>query len=151
MARTIERNNTCCLCGKTKEQVRKLIVGLHGAVCSECVELCNEIIDSGPAGEPREVEVKKKSAPLLNEVPKPKQIVEILDQYVIGQSDAKRALSVAVYNHYKRIGGAQDSDVELQEEQHPAHRGLRERGKRFLRKRSPGCSTSRSLSPTRPR
>ncbi|HQU18671.1 MAG TPA: ATP-dependent Clp protease ATP-binding subunit ClpX [Fimbriimonadaceae bacterium] len=114
MARTIERNNTCCLCGKTKEQVRKLIVGLHGAVCSECVELCNEIIDSGPAGEPREVEVKKKSAPLLNEVPKPKTIVEILDQYVIGQSDAKRALSVAVYNHYKRIGGAQDSDVELQ-------------------------------------
>ncbi len=120
MARTLERRDQCCLCGKSKEQVKKLIVGLHGAVCSDCIDLCNDIlsneIDRGTIGAPaaavasaaRHAGIKKSE-----DVPKPKDIVEFLDGYVIGQTAAKRALSVAVYNHYKRINDDSD-DVELQ-------------------------------------
>ncbi len=124
MARTSERRDQCCLCGKTKEQVKKLIVGLHGAVCSDCIDLCNDILqhenggvpapqrdrDQGPAAPTRP------PVPELTrlELPKPKQIVEFLDNYVIGQESAKRALSVAVYNHYKRVNEIDtDVDVEL--------------------------------------
>jgi ATP-dependent Clp protease ATP-binding subunit ClpX len=117
MSRTSERRDVCCLCGKTKEQVRKLIVGLHGAVCSDCIDLCNDILVS---------EGEKKQAPLAERatvraassfskgVPKPKEIVQFLDQYVIGQGNAKRALSVAVYNHYKRVTDRPIGGVELQ-------------------------------------
>ncbi|MBL8067863.1 MAG: ATP-dependent Clp protease ATP-binding subunit ClpX [Armatimonadetes bacterium] len=120
MAKTEERRDRCCLCGKKKEQVPKLIVGLHGAVCTDCVELCKEILGSDTSRRP---ELAPTAANLTtstgfsgksSDLPKPKEIVEFLDGYVIGQEHAKRALAVAVYNHYKRIGNrGTDSDVEL--------------------------------------
>jgi ATP-dependent Clp protease ATP-binding subunit ClpX len=126
MAKPDERRDRCCLCGKGKEQVPKLIVGLHGAVCSDCVDLCNDILQN-EGGSPREGvrgiasegQAKPKAAgpaPGLNpaKLPKPKEIVGFLDQYVIGQDLAKRALSVAVYNHYKRIQDKDPEGVELQ-------------------------------------
>ncbi len=117
MARTLERRDTCCLCGKTKEQVKKLIVGLHGAVCSDCVDLCNDILhnDQERGTIPATSRIPKKhQSHYTGEVPKPKDIVAFLDGYVIGQPHAKRALSVAVYNHYKRIRDDSNDDVELQ-------------------------------------
>lgn len=114
----------CCLCGKTKDQVLKLIVGLNGAVCADCVELCSDILNNdgtSPARhgvvvkEPSLDRLKPKVEPAAEQrVPKPKEIVQHLDQYVIGQTTAKKALSVAVYNHYKRIRSPKDGDVELQ-------------------------------------
>lgn len=96
----------CSFCGKLQEQVKKLVAGPGVYICDECIELCNEIIEE-EFSEDVEVELK--------EVPKPKEIRGILDQYVIGQDEAKKALSVAVYNHYKRINlGAKMGDVELQ-------------------------------------
>jgi ATP-dependent Clp protease ATP-binding subunit ClpX len=94
----------CALCGKPREQVKKLILGRHGAVCTECVSLCNEIIKGDGKAEV--------APPQIERVPKPKEIYRALSEYVIGQDRAKRILSVAVYNHYKRIGAAA-SDVEL--------------------------------------
>jgi ATP-dependent Clp protease ATP-binding subunit ClpX len=115
MAKAFERRDQCCLCGKTKEQVRKLIVGLHGAVCSDCIDLCNDILTNDgerPSKEP--ATVAKPSAVITGgRVPKPREIVAYLDNYVIGQELAKRSLAVAVYNHYKRTNDKQD-DVELQ-------------------------------------
>jgi ATP-dependent Clp protease ATP-binding subunit ClpX len=126
MAKPDERRDRCCLCGKGKEQVPKLIVGLHGAVCSDCVDLCNDILQN-EGGTPREgtkgvasdqaVKPKTASAPsglTPTKLPKPKEIVGFLDQYVIGQDLAKRALSVAVYNHYKRVQDRDTDGVELQ-------------------------------------
>ncbi len=97
----------CSFCGKTQEQVRKLVAGPGVYICDECIELCNEIIEE-EFSEEAEVELK--------DVPKPKDIRAILDQYVIGQDDAKKSLAVAVYNHYKRINmtAAKNDDVELQ-------------------------------------
>src|SRR5580700_159746 len=122
MARTPERRDPCCLCGKTKEQVKKLIVGLHGAVCSDCIDLCNDILHNEPdrlmpQPQPPMPSVVRTAGPTITAysgVPKPKEIVEFLDQYVVGQLPAKRALSVAVYNHYKRINENDVSAVELQ-------------------------------------
>ena len=118
MARSVERRDQCCLCGKLKEQVSKLIVGLHGAVCAECVDLCNEILNNDGTREGVRAEKGAGSTGLHEglggSVPKPKEIVEFLNQYVIGQERAKKALSVAVYNHYKRIHDNADDDVELQ-------------------------------------
>lgn len=116
--RTTERRDQCCLCGKTKEQVQKLIVGLHGAVCCDCIELCNDILANEPD---KVVGATAYAAPtlirtpnaILRHVPKPREIVEFLDLYVVGQHLAKRALAVAVYNHYKRIHEPSDG-VELQ-------------------------------------
>ncbi|MBS1716378.1 MAG: ATP-dependent protease ATP-binding subunit ClpX [Armatimonadetes bacterium] len=117
MAKTGERQNQCCLCGKTKEQVRKLIVGLHGAVCSDCVDLCNDILHNEPdrsaAATPTPSLVRSGEA-TLNKVPKPKEIVSYLGGYVVGQDLAKKSLAVAVYNHYKRISQrVVDGEVEL--------------------------------------
>ena len=97
----------CSFCGKTQEQVRKLVAGPGVYICDECIELCNEIIEE-EFSEDVEVELK--------DVPKPKDIRAILDQYVIGQEEAKKSLSVAVYNHYKRVnsGQSKSDDVELQ-------------------------------------
>lgn len=100
----------CSFCGKTQEQVRKLVAGPGVYICDECIELCNEIIEE-ELSEDVEVELK--------DVPKPKDICAILDQYVIGQDEAKKTLSVAVYNHYKRINVSQtksgkSDEVELQ-------------------------------------
>ena len=96
----------CSFCGKVQEQVKKLIAGPGVYICDECIELCNEIIEE---------ELSEQTSVELSNVPKPKEIKQILDQYVIGQEQAKRALSVAVYNHYKRINSASHlDDVELQ-------------------------------------
>ena len=97
----------CSFCGKSQEQVRKLVAGPGVYICDECIELCNEIIEE-EFSEDIEVELK--------DVPKPKEIRQILDQYVIGQEEAKKSLSVAVYNHYKRINRTQGKadEVELQ-------------------------------------
>src|ERR1041385_3084191 len=98
----------CSFCAKSQDQVRRLIAG-PGAVyiCDECVELCREIIDEESPPPPRA------KLPLAK-LPTPKKIYEQLNQYVIGQDRAKKVLSVAVYNHYKRINSAmQIDDVEL--------------------------------------
>ena len=96
----------CSFCGKTQEQVRKLVAGPGVYICDECIELCNEIIAE---------EFSDDAEVGLKDVPKPKEIRHILDQYVIGQDEAKKSLSVAVYNHYKRInlGQGKNEDVEL--------------------------------------
>jgi ATP-dependent Clp protease ATP-binding subunit ClpX len=86
----------CSFCGKSQHEVRKLIAGPSVFVCDECVELCNDIIRE-------EVQEEKNEAGAKRKFPTPREIYQILDEYVIGQSDAKRVLSVAVYNHYKRI------------------------------------------------
>lgn len=117
MARIVERRDQCCLCGKTKDQVKKLIVGLHGAVCCDCIDLCNDILqndqDKLQASQPKESRRTAASPVGKAQVPKPKEIVAFLDSYVIGQEQAKRALSVAVYNHYKRVTEAANAEVEL--------------------------------------
>nr|WP_309099742.1 ATP-dependent protease ATP-binding subunit ClpX [Fredinandcohnia onubensis] len=95
----------CSFCGKTQDQVRKLVAGPGVYICDECIELCTEIVEE-ELGTEEEVEFK--------DVPKPKEIREILDEYVIGQDAAKKSLAVAVYNHYKRINSnSKIDDVEL--------------------------------------
>ncbi len=95
----------CSFCGKSQHEVRKLIAGPSVFICDECVELCNDII--------RE-ELEEKSAAARSHLPKPREIMETLDQYVIGQLRAKRVLAVAVYNHYKRLETRQKNDeIEL--------------------------------------
>ncbi|NLK87877.1 MAG: ATP-dependent Clp protease ATP-binding subunit ClpX [Clostridiaceae bacterium] len=97
----------CSFCGKTQEQVKRLVAGPGVYICDECIELCSEIIEE-------EFDETKADAE-LNDIPKPKEIKAILDQYVIGQEDAKKSLAVAVYNHYKRINtDIKSSDVEIQ-------------------------------------
>ncbi len=96
----------CSFCGKTQEQVRKLVAGPGVYICDECIELCNEIIEE---------EIGEEGDFSLVDLPKPQELKQALDQYVIDQEDAKKVLSVAVYNHYKRINAAQKiEDVELQ-------------------------------------
>ncbi|MGI6106455.1 MAG: ATP-dependent Clp protease ATP-binding subunit ClpX [Lachnospiraceae bacterium] len=100
----------CSFCGKKQSQVRKLIAGNNGAfICDECVELCNEILR-----EEDDFSDKKKSVSAGINLLKPKEIFEHLSQYVVGQDEAKKALSVAVYNHYKRILSHEENDVEIQ-------------------------------------
>ncbi|HAA37291.1 MAG TPA: ATP-dependent Clp protease ATP-binding subunit ClpX, partial [Firmicutes bacterium] len=96
----------CSFCGKTQEQVRKLVAGPGVYICDECIELCNEIIDE---------ELSEEMELDLIDLPRPTEIKEILDQYVIGQDEAKKILAVSVYNHYKRINAEQKpDDVEIQ-------------------------------------
>ncbi|MFA5880803.1 MAG: ATP-dependent Clp protease ATP-binding subunit ClpX [Eubacteriales bacterium] len=96
----------CSFCGKLQDQVKKLVAGPGVYICDECIELCNEIIEE---------ELSEDLGMEMGDLPKPKEIKEILDQYVIGQETAKKALAVAVYNHYKRINiGSKIDDVELQ-------------------------------------
>src|SRR5436853_3062895 len=96
----------CSFCGKSQKQVKKLIAGPGVYICDECIDLCNEIIEE---------ELSETSELKLEELPKPREIYEFLDDYVIGQEQGKKVLSVAVYNHYKRIQvGAKDAEVELQ-------------------------------------
>lgn len=110
----------CSFCGKTQDQVKKLIAGPDVFICDECVELCNEILDeeffeqkekTGDKAEKKTEDVEDK------QIPKPHEIKEYLDQHIVGQDDAKKVLSVAVYNHYKRLKHNQKSDtngVEIQ-------------------------------------
>lgn len=96
----------CSFCGKLQDQVKKLVAGPGVYICDECIELCNEIIEE---------ELNEDLGLDLSDIPKPKEIKGILDQYVIGQEQAKKSLAVAVYNHYKRINlGGKIDDVELQ-------------------------------------
>ncbi|MGM9570870.1 MAG: ATP-dependent Clp protease ATP-binding subunit ClpX [bacterium] len=96
----------CSFCGKGQDQVRKLIAGPGVYICDECIELCNEIIDE---------ELHQESTVDLGDIPKPQEIRKILDDYVVSQDKAKKALAVAVYNHYKRINAGSELDgVELQ-------------------------------------
>ncbi len=96
----------CSFCGKSQKQVKKLIAGPGVYICDECIDLCNEIIEE---------ELSETSEMKLEDLPKPQEIYTFLDDYVIGQEQAKKVLSVAVYNHYKRIQvGEKDTDVELQ-------------------------------------
>ncbi|WP_026485982.1 ATP-dependent Clp protease ATP-binding subunit ClpX [Caldanaerobius polysaccharolyticus] len=96
----------CSFCGKTQDQVRRLVAGPGVYICDECIELCQEIIEE---------EFEDENSFEFNDLPKPKEIKAILDEYVVGQEKAKIALSVAVYNHYKRINSkVKTDDVELQ-------------------------------------
>ncbi|MEA5497725.1 ATP-dependent protease ATP-binding subunit ClpX [Limnoraphis robusta] len=126
----------CSFCGKSQEQVRKLIAGPGVYICDECVELCNEILDeelfdpsataappqtSRPQAAPPPKRRSRPSRVALNQVPKPVEIKTYLDSHVIGQDEAKKVLSVAVYNHYKRLGFIQgkgrpstEDNIELQ-------------------------------------
>ncbi|MDO5730308.1 ATP-dependent Clp protease ATP-binding subunit ClpX [Corynebacterium sphenisci] len=110
MARMQESSDLlkCSFCGKTQKQVKKLIAGPGVYICDECIELCNEIIEEELSAAGPEAEAEDR-------LPRPSEIRDFLDQYVIGQDAAKRTLAVAVYNHYKRInaGEAAGDDVEL--------------------------------------
>ena len=98
-------NFNCSFCGKSQEQVRKLVAGQGVYICDECVELCAEIVEE---------EVGLEEGFELKDVPKPKEIQSILDEYLIGQDRAKKSLAVAVYNHYKRVNSnSKIDDVEL--------------------------------------
>ena len=101
-----DKHLRCSFCGKSKDSVRKFISGPSVYICNECIALCNEILAED---EEREV------AEAITQVPSPQEIKDVLDQYVIGQEKAKKALAVAVYNHYKRINvqSVRDDDVEL--------------------------------------
>ena len=108
MARTREGNGTlkCSFCGKSQNDVRKLIAGPTVYICDECIELCNDIIAE---------EWEEEKSRELRALPKPSEIKNVLDQYVIGQERAKKVLAVAVHNHYKRIeSGGESGEVELQ-------------------------------------
>ena len=103
-----DNNYTCSFCGKKQGQVKKLVAGHNVFICDECIEVCNEMLAE---------EFAQPAEELRSDLPKPKEIKEILDQYVIGQDDAKKTLAVAVYNHYKRIhyeDQHKNDDVELQ-------------------------------------
>lgn len=96
----------CSFCGKSQEQVKRLIAGPGVYICDECIELCSEIIAE---------ELEEKNQVDMSSLPKPQEIKKHLDQYVIGQEEAKKSLAVAVYNHYKRINfPSKDGDIELQ-------------------------------------
>jgi ATP-dependent Clp protease ATP-binding subunit ClpX len=109
MARPTDSNEQllCSFCGKSQRQVKKLIAGPGVYICDECIDLCNEIIDE---------ELTAPPSFDIDNLPKPKEIYGVLNEYVVGQEQAKRTLSVAVYNHYKRVQMMQsdDADIELQ-------------------------------------
>ena len=111
MARTNETRMTdrCVLCGKSREQVRKLILGMYGGVCADCVKLASDILRSESGASPTPQPIGS-----VDTIPKPKDIYRVLNQYVVGQDRAKRVLSVAVYNHYKRVKAGAGNEVELQ-------------------------------------
>ena len=99
----------CSFCGKTQDEVRKLIAGPGAYICNECIDLCYELVEDDYAHDTGALDI-------TDDVPKPAEIKAELDEYVIGQDKAKKALAVAVYNHYKRIASMRkpDPDVELQ-------------------------------------
>jgi len=107
MAKTEDRSKLrCSFCGKTQDQVRKLIAGPNVYICDECVDICAEIVEE-------EFETEEYTDSDINLL-KPEEIKDFLDQYVIGQEEAKKVLAVSVYNHYKRVLAGKDLDVELQ-------------------------------------
>src|SRR6202047_2166970 len=107
MAKQSDNRLKCSFCSKTQDQVKKLIAGPGVYICDEGIDLCNEIIDEGRTAPP---------AFDSENLPKPREIYEVLNEYVVGQEQSKRSLSVAVYNHYKRVQMMQsdENDIELQ-------------------------------------
>ena len=106
-----DNQERCSFCGKSRSQVKKLIQGPAANICNECVDLCIDIMEMDVETENE----NNKKIESLEELPKPKELHEFLNDYIIGQDEAKKALSVAIYNHYKRIGTDSDSgDVDLQ-------------------------------------
>ena len=110
MARTDDKKIRCSFCGRTQDSVDKLIAGNGAFICNECVKLCLSIIDEDVPDDSR----PEPEMPAFEEIPRPQEIKAFLDEYIIGQEAAKVALSVAVYNHYKRILYGGKNDVELQ-------------------------------------
>ena len=107
MAEKIKNGIRCSFCGKKREQIDRMISGSNGAyICNECVDICREILDEEYAG-------MNETLDQINLI-KPKEMKEFLDEYVIGQDQAKKVLSVAVYNHYKRVLASKDINIELQ-------------------------------------
>ncbi len=116
MAKPTDPNLKCSFCGKTQDQVKKLIAGPDVCICDECIELCNEILDEELFNFKHE-EKDAEAEVSVEAIPKPQEIKEYLDQHIVGQNDAKKVLAVAVYNHYKRIAHNMeqpDSDIEIQ-------------------------------------
>ncbi len=116
MAKPTDPNLKCSFCGKTQDQVKKLIAGPDVCICDECIELCNEILDEELFNFKQE-EKEAADEVAIESIPKPQEIKEYLDQHIVGQDDAKKVLSVAVYNHYKRIAHNMEqgeSDIEIQ-------------------------------------
>ena len=104
------RNVKCSFCGKSQDSVKKIIAGPGVYICDECINVCQEIIEDEFYEEDEEFEEVEEE-----KIPTPQEIKTILDEYVIGQEDAKKTLSVAVYNHYKRINNLEKvNDVEIQ-------------------------------------
>ncbi|MBO4510640.1 MAG: ATP-dependent Clp protease ATP-binding subunit ClpX, partial [Lachnospiraceae bacterium] len=119
MARTVDDGRRgkgiyCCFCGKRQDQVRRLFSGLDDTyICDECVNICSDILDE-EFYDDEELDRPADTKGLDINLLKPAEIKQFLDEYVIGQEDAKKILSVAVYNHYKRVLSLNESDVELQ-------------------------------------
>src|SRR5271157_3567728 len=132
MARPTDSNEQllCSFCGKSQRQVKKLIAGPGVYICDECIDLCNEIIDE---------ELSAPPAFDFENLPKPREIYEVLDEYVVGQDPSKRTLSVAVYNHYKRVKMMMSCSSAPPDAARPCSP-----------RRSPGSSTSPSRSPMPP-
>ena len=101
----------CSFCGKTQDSVKKIVAGPGVYICNECIGLCNEIIESEYYLDDEDTYTLAG----LEKIPSPKEIKQILDQYVIGQDEAKKTLSVAVYNHYKRIANEEEMDAKHEE------------------------------------
>ena len=112
MAKHDDSRLKCSFCGKTQDQVKKLIAGPEVYICDECVELCNEILDEEFfEGKEKEGSSKEKgSTSKEKSIPKPHEIKAYLDEHIVGQDDAKKVLAVAVYNHYKRLRHNKDKE-----------------------------------------
>ena len=140
----------CSFCGKSQKQVKKLIAGPGVYICDECIDLCNEIIEE---------ELSEGTEVSLDELPKPREIFEFLNSYVIGQEQAKKSLAVAVYNHYKRVQAGSSppraSTPRRRSSRSPSPTSWSSAPPAAARPTSPrpwpGCSTCPSPSPTRPR
>ena len=143
---TTKKNAFCSFCRKSYRDVGPLVEGPGDVyICGECIELCQSILE-------QERRRRGTSKQLFNRIPTPRELVDQLDEYVIGQEHAKKVLAVAVHSHYKRLMlGAEGSDVEDRQVEHPADRPDRLAARRCWPARWPASSTCRSPSATPPR